>query len=1064
MRLKKLTLLTLAMIFSVVANAQTSSLQTYTYGFSQDMNGWTTIDADGDGNTWYLLNSTSIFGYGGNPGLVTSASYASTALTPDNYLVSPKMKLDGKISFYACGQDAGWPSEHFGVAVSTQTGTNAADFTMLNEWTMTASRQQAPAANAPAGAFKGPRRVQGNWYLYEVDLSSYNGAEGYVAIRHFGCTDWFRLNVDDITLETSQLIDSYNPDYEIVPELVNIPEGAEVIPYYTIDGTLAVYTDNGWADYTKNVKQINVAFIGSDVYLQGLSYYQQGNWVKGTLSGTKITVPSGQYVGCYFINGMTDEGGFIESYTFTIDNEAGTITADGYIAESSSSIENNLISYWITPVFSLTPPVDDRVFPPAGLNTEDWTVARYFYDGQSEIAEEKVIKVGLDGKDVYVHGFSGYSDYIEEGNWIKGTMSDDGKSITFASGQHYGNYNEAYDFYFAVYDPTTGELVPSVTVAYDAEAGTMTWPEDVLILENASKDELNMYGYYTETLAMVRGTAPKPLDAPNITTSEWYFKSKSISTDGQTGEIITSDYTLHVQAAVVNNEVFIKGLCEDVPNGWIKGTLDPSTNKVTFPTGQHIGTYMYWFWTFEYFFAGYGENGMEDVMMDYDAETKTLTMESPGNLIINSSWLLYEPKLVLKDVTLQEILDVATTPALPAIIDHILEGTSYPNITIDVPDTDTEGNPLLSNKLSYQYYYEIDHVASPLTLTTDLYYELTTNMTDIPYDFSDDWDIYPYRLYLNQDFSTWNRIGIQSIYRGGGEENRSEIFWYAISPITFVSANNYTFQSVTVDEVDMTKKINSNKLRGVAEGSTVELSAPKGYRFVSVEAKIDDEHAVEVTTATDGRTASFTMPYEFVNVSYEIERIGYEVTVPAREYITYYNKDALTLEEDDCQLLTITAVGENSVTVSPLTVAAPETPLLVYNGSNEEKTFKLYVADEEETDDVTVYEGFKGTLTDKTFTADEMAASKHYVLNGKRFVHVSSAGTIAANRCWLEVGNATTARQLQIVNGETTGIKNLNDNDNENENENCYYDLQGRRVAQPAKGLYIINGRKVVAK
>jgi hypothetical protein len=27
-----------------------------------------------------------------------------------------------------------------------------------------------------------------------------------------------------------------------------------------------------------------------------------------------------------------------------------------------------------------------------------------------------------------------------------------------------------------------------------------------------------------------------------------------------------------------------------------------------------------------------------------------------------------------------------------------------------------------------------------------------------------------------------------------------------------------------------------------------------------------------------------------------------------------------------------------------------------------------------------------------------------------------------------------------------------------------YYDLQGRKVAQPAKGLYIVNGRKVVVK
>ena len=41
-----------------------------------------------------------------------------------------------------------------------------------------------------------------------------------------------------------------------------------------------------------------------------------------------------------------------------------------------------------------------------------------------------------------------------------------------------------------------------------------------------------------------------------------------------------------------------------------------------------------------------------------------------------------------------------------------------------------------------------------------------------------------------------------------------------------------------------------------------------------------------------------------------------------------------------------------------------------------------------------------------------------------------------------------------------TGIKNVN----VNVNDNCYYDLNGRRVAQPTKGIFILNGRKVVIK
>ena len=49
---------------------------------------------------------------------------------------------------------------------------------------------------------------------------------------------------------------------------------------------------------------------------------------------------------------------------------------------------------------------------------------------------------------------------------------------------------------------------------------------------------------------------------------------------------------------------------------------------------------------------------------------------------------------------------------------------------------------------------------------------------------------------------------------------------------------------------------------------------------------------------------------------------------------------------------------------------------------------------------------------------------------------------------------AITDRYANIV----TGIKNMN------ENENRYYDLQGRRVAQPTEGFYIKNGKVVMVK
>ena len=163
-----------------------------TFDFESGMQGWTSLDADGDGYGWVLGSSLMGTGYGhnGSSDLVLSQSYDNNygALNPNNYLVSPQGQYTG-ISFYACAQDNAWAAEHFGVAVSTTTATASA-FTMLQEWTMTAKEAKAPRG----------MNTQGNWYEYTVDLSAYAGQTIYVAIRHFNCTDYFYLDVDDITL------------------------------------------------------------------------------------------------------------------------------------------------------------------------------------------------------------------------------------------------------------------------------------------------------------------------------------------------------------------------------------------------------------------------------------------------------------------------------------------------------------------------------------------------------------------------------------------------------------------------------------------------------------------------------------------------------------------------------------------------------------------------------------------------------------------------------------------------------------------------------------------------
>lgn len=190
---------------------------------------------------------------------------------------------------------------------------------------------------------------------------------------------------------------------------------------------------------------------------------------------------------------------------------------------------------------------------------------------------------------------------------------------------------------------------------------------------------------------------------------------------------------------------------------------------------------------------------------------------------------------------------------------------------------------------------------------------------------------------------------------------------------------------------------------------------------------------------------------------------GYEVTVPAGEYVTYYKDEALYVEDTEAKLYTITAVSGTTATATELTVAPANTPLLVKNNAAEAKTILLIPTTTATPDDVTPYEGFKGTL-EGTQIAGSTDTQANYVCTGKQFTWVKDAGTIAANRCWLELVSSTGAPVLDIVfDGNATGIETTKFTDDAND---AWYDLNGRRLqAKPTtKGVYILNGRKVVVK
>ena len=173
----------------------------FTCGFetTDNLGCWSFTDADGDGNGWLdnvamdVAHDTYNFYtpvFHSGTGCYMSDSYNHVPLTPDNWMVTPKLHIPSNGATLEWWDYATYEedyAEHYSVLVST-TGTEISDFTgNVFETTLT----------------------QGvTWVQRVVSLADYAGQDVYIAFRHYNCTDQLALAIDDISVTaTTQGID-----------------------------------------------------------------------------------------------------------------------------------------------------------------------------------------------------------------------------------------------------------------------------------------------------------------------------------------------------------------------------------------------------------------------------------------------------------------------------------------------------------------------------------------------------------------------------------------------------------------------------------------------------------------------------------------------------------------------------------------------------------------------------------------------------------------------------------------------------------------------------------------
>lgn len=289
-----------------------------------------------------------------------------------------------------------------------------------------------------------------------------------------------------------------------------------VTKYYTRTGTGFYVSNNS----VYNEDQSGIVTIleaeGGKVYIKDpVSHYAQNSWVEGTRDGNTITVAAGQplawnanystTLGLYWGNVQSTstgntyvKDGETTTITFTVDDEAGTVTLDGSSQDKIITVfwddDNSWSGYGdYSTVWTLNteyePASTDPIVLPDGAEVQNW-----YADGAGSSAVPTDVMVAFVGNEVYISGLT--SNFPDA--WIKGTL--DGTTVTFSKFQFVGMYSSTMPIWAVGVDSETSAL-QDFTMTFDSEAQTLTLDENQLLVFNAAEDRM-YYLSYIESLTI----------------------------------------------------------------------------------------------------------------------------------------------------------------------------------------------------------------------------------------------------------------------------------------------------------------------------------------------------------------------------------------------------------------------------------------------------------------------------------------------------------------------------------------------------------------------------------
>ena len=199
------------------------------------------------------------------------------------------------------------------------------------------------------------------------------------------------------------------------------------------------------------------------------------------------------------------------------------------------------------------------------------------------------------------------------------------------------------------------------------------------------------------------------------------------------------------------------------------------------------------------------------------------------------------------------------------------------------------------------------------------------------------------------------------------------------------------------------------------------------------------------------------------------------ITIPEVGYATWSSDKKYDFKSAGLQAYYASDVATGSVTLTPMDITWDWQGYIIKGSAGEHDVLESLTTDgsyypstnylKYNIDAAEVYDSGKNRY---------IFAVKNDDASSVGFYKLTSEYTLAAHKAYLETETDITPTESRVAlifdDGETTGIQELENssieelNHSGNETLKAYYNLNGQRVTNPKRGLYIVNGKKVIIK